>query len=48
VGSGLMRATLGLVRRIGKELKENGSYASLFEGSIPFHEVNQVMAAGRG
>lgn len=48
VGSGLMRATLGLVRRIGKELKENGSYASLFADSIPFNEVNQVMAAGQG
>jgi 2-methylisocitrate lyase-like PEP mutase family enzyme len=48
VGSALMRATLGLVRRIGNELKENGSYASLFADSIPFNEVNQVMAAGKG
>jgi 2-methylisocitrate lyase-like PEP mutase family enzyme len=48
VGSGLMRATLGLVRRIGKELRESGSYASLFADSIPFSEVNQVMAAGQG
>jgi 2-methylisocitrate lyase-like PEP mutase family enzyme len=42
-GSGVMRATLGLVRRIGKELAENGTYASLQDGAIPFAEVNGML-----
>jgi 2-methylisocitrate lyase-like PEP mutase family enzyme len=42
-GSTVMRATLGLVRRIGKELMQKESYASLFEGAIPFSELNQMM-----
>jgi 2-methylisocitrate lyase-like PEP mutase family enzyme len=43
-GSAVMRATLGLARRIGKELREQGTYASLFDGSIPFDEINGLMA----
>jgi len=43
-GSAVMRATLGLVRRIGKELKEAGTYDSLFAGAIPFADLNRVMA----
>lgn len=42
-GSGVMRATLGLVRRIGKELMEKGTFESLFNGAIPFDEVNRMM-----
>lgn len=42
-GSAVMRATLGLVRRIGKELKEKGTYDSLFDGAIPFAELNRTM-----
>jgi 2-methylisocitrate lyase-like PEP mutase family enzyme len=44
VGSGVMRSALGLVRRIGKELLETGTYASTFEGAIPFAEVNALLA----
>jgi 2-methylisocitrate lyase-like PEP mutase family enzyme len=44
VGSGMMRATLGLVRRIGKELMEAGTYSALFEGAVPFAELNKLMA----
>jgi 2-methylisocitrate lyase-like PEP mutase family enzyme len=47
VGSGLTRAMLGLVRRIGKELMESGTYTSLFDGAIPFAEVNRMMARGQ-
>jgi 2-methylisocitrate lyase-like PEP mutase family enzyme len=43
VGSGLMRATLGLVKRVGKELMETGSYASLLDGAIQYAEVNGLM-----
>jgi 2-methylisocitrate lyase-like PEP mutase family enzyme len=46
-GSTVMRATLGLVRRIGKELMQKESYASLFEGAIPFSELNQMMGRQR-
>src|SRR5467141_3381769 len=43
IGSGVMRSALGLVRRIGKELLETGTYASTFEGAIPFAEVNALL-----
>ena len=42
-GSAVMRATLGLVRRIGKDLLERGTYDSLFDGAIPFAELNRTM-----
>jgi 2-methylisocitrate lyase-like PEP mutase family enzyme len=42
-GSAVMRATLGLVRRIGKELMEKGTFESLFNGAIPFADVNRMM-----
>ena len=45
VGSGVMRATLALVRRIGKELQESGTYSSIFDGSIPYAELNRALAA---
>jgi 2-methylisocitrate lyase-like PEP mutase family enzyme len=44
IGSGVMRATLGVVRRIGKELLETGTYSSVFEGSIPYTQINEMMA----
>ena len=44
IGSGVMRSTLGLVRRIGKELLEKGTYTTVFEGAIPFAEVNALLA----
>jgi 2-methylisocitrate lyase-like PEP mutase family enzyme len=42
VGSGAMRAAMGLTRRIAKELRESGSYQSL-EGAIPYAELNRMM-----
>jgi len=42
VGSGIMRATLGLTRRIAQELKQSGAYASLLEGTMPFAEANAL------
>jgi 2-methylisocitrate lyase-like PEP mutase family enzyme len=44
IGSGVMRSALGLVRRIGKELLETGTYVSTFEGAIPFAELNALFA----
>jgi 2-methylisocitrate lyase-like PEP mutase family enzyme len=43
IGSGVMRATLGLVRRIGKELMERGTYSSVYDGTIPYNEVTELM-----
>ena len=42
-GSAVMRATLGLVRRIGREWMEAGTCASLFDGAIPFADLNRMM-----
>ena len=44
IGSGVMRSTLGLVRRIGKELQAAGTYSELFDGAIPFAEINGLIA----
>jgi len=42
-GSGIMRATMGLVRRIGKELLESRSCKTMFDGTIPHAELNRMM-----
>ena len=42
LGSGPMRATLGLVRKMAAELKATGTYAGL-EGAIPHAEVNRML-----
>jgi 2-methylisocitrate lyase-like PEP mutase family enzyme len=43
-GSTVMRAALGLVRRIGKEMLESRSCESLFAGAIPWSDLNGMMA----
>jgi 2-methylisocitrate lyase-like PEP mutase family enzyme len=43
VGSGPMRATLGLLRRLAEELKTTGTYATL-EGALPYPEANKLLA----
>ena len=43
-GSSAVRATLGLFRRIGKELLESGEYLRLFEGALSYAELNQLLA----
>ena len=42
VGSSPMRATLGLVKRIGEELKSSGTYTML-EGGIAYGDVNKML-----
>ena len=42
LGSGPMRAALGLARRIAEELKSSGTYRAL-EGAIPHAELNLLM-----
>jgi 2-methylisocitrate lyase-like PEP mutase family enzyme len=43
-GSAVMRATLGLVRRVARDWMEAGTYDSLFAGAIPFADLNRMMA----
>lgn len=42
-GSGVMRAALGLVRRIGKEMLESRSCEMMFAGAISHAELNRLM-----
>ena len=42
-GSAAMRATLGLLRRVGKELLDTGTFNSGLDGAIPFAEVNKLL-----
>jgi 2-methylisocitrate lyase-like PEP mutase family enzyme len=46
VGSGAMRATLALVRRIAGELRGPGTYASLTADTIPYGEVQALLRGG--
>ncbi|HMG17366.1 MAG TPA: isocitrate lyase/phosphoenolpyruvate mutase family protein [Gemmatimonadales bacterium] len=43
-GSAPMRATLGLVRRMGREWKEKGTYGTLEAYGIPFAELQKLFA----
>ncbi len=43
VGSGPMRATLGLCDRIARELHDHGTYTSMVEGAIPYADVNRLL-----
>jgi len=42
VGSGPMRATLGLLRRLAVELKTSGTYSAM-EGAVPYAEANKLL-----
>ncbi len=42
LGSGPMRATLGLLRRAAEELKTSGTYSTM-EGAVPYAEVNKLL-----
>jgi 2-methylisocitrate lyase-like PEP mutase family enzyme len=42
-GSGVMRAALGLVQRIGKAMLKDGDTSALFDGAVPFADVNRMM-----
>jgi 2-methylisocitrate lyase-like PEP mutase family enzyme len=45
VGSGPSRAVMGLVRRMGRELLEEGTYVSIADGAIPYPEANSLFSA---
>jgi 2-methylisocitrate lyase-like PEP mutase family enzyme len=43
VGSGPMRACLGLVTRIARELQDSGTYQTMTEGQYPYSEANRLL-----
>jgi 2-methylisocitrate lyase-like PEP mutase family enzyme len=42
VGSGVMRASMGLTQRIAKELRDLGTYSSMTDGAMPYAEANRL------
>ncbi len=45
VGSSVMRATLGLARRVAAELREQGTFDLIGEWAIPFEEMQRLFTA---
>jgi 2-methylisocitrate lyase-like PEP mutase family enzyme len=43
VGSGMMRATMGLTRRIAEELKHDGTYSRMLDGPISYADANRLL-----
>jgi 2-methylisocitrate lyase-like PEP mutase family enzyme len=48
LGPGPMYATMGLLRKIAQELKQNGTYESMLSGAITFDELNALAEPKRG
>jgi len=46
LGSGPMRATLGLLKSIARELSETGTYTLLIANAIPYAEANRLFTRG--
>ena len=44
LGSGPMRATMGLMRAIAEELRDAGTYHRMLEGAIPYRDANDLLA----
>lgn len=42
LGSGPMRATMALLRRTARELREQGTYGSFTENTMPYDEANRL------
>ena len=42
LGSGPIRATLGLLRRNTRELQDGGTYRALTEGTLSYQEANEL------
>jgi 2-methylisocitrate lyase-like PEP mutase family enzyme len=48
VGSGPMRATLGFLARMARELREEGAFTMMTEGAIPYADVNRLVQPKHG
>jgi 2-methylisocitrate lyase-like PEP mutase family enzyme len=42
IGSGAMRASMGLTQRIATELRDRGTFSSLTDGATPFADANAL------
>jgi len=42
IGSGAMRASMGLTQRIAQELFERGTYSSFTDGAMPYPDANRL------
>lgn len=45
MGSGPMRAAMGLLRRIAQEARATGTYKSLLDGAVPYPEMNALFSS---
>jgi 2-methylisocitrate lyase-like PEP mutase family enzyme len=43
LGSGPMRAAMGLMRKVARELLETGTYNAMLNGAVPYQEMNDLM-----
>ena len=46
MGSGPMRAAMGLLRRIAEEAQTTGTYKAMLEGAVPYSEMNGMFEIG--
>jgi 2-methylisocitrate lyase-like PEP mutase family enzyme len=47
VGSGPMRATLGFLSRMAREIRDDGVFTMMTEGAIPYADANALLERGR-
>jgi len=47
VGSGPMRATLGFLGRMARQLREEGVFAMMTEGAVPYADANRLVQPKR-
>jgi 2-methylisocitrate lyase-like PEP mutase family enzyme len=43
LGSGPMRATMGLMRRMAEEFRDSGTYGRMLDGPVKYPEANELM-----
>ncbi len=44
IGSGPMRAAMGLMERVAKELRDKGTYSAMTEGAISYADANKLFS----
>jgi 2-methylisocitrate lyase-like PEP mutase family enzyme len=47
VGSGPMRATLGFLDRVARQLREEGAFTMMTEGALPYADANRLFLSKR-
>ena len=43
LGSGPMRAAMGMLRQVAREVIEEGTYDLMLENAVPYQEMNELM-----